>query len=115
EVRADVASDRWQSAVSPFKPDIVFHLAAQPLVGAGFTHPYETFRSNIQGTAEILQFVAQTPSVVSVVVVTTDKVYDVRQPAPYAEESFLGGLDPYAASKSAAELVVASWPSGAAQ
>jgi CDP-glucose 4,6-dehydratase len=113
DLRGDITSESWQQAVAEFAPEVVFHLAAQSLVVVGYSDPYRTFRSNVQGTVEVLRFVCETPSVIAAVVITTDKVYDPRQPAPFSEESFLGGLDPYAASKAAAELVVGAWPSSA--
>ena len=110
EVRADVASGDWQDSVVAFDPHVVLHLAAQPLVSVGYADPATTFRSNVEGTARVLDLLPRLGSLAATVVVTTDKVYDVRQPAPYAEDAFLGGKDPYSASKAAAELVVHSWP-----
>jgi len=115
EVRADIASDAWQDEGTTFAPEVVLHLAAQALVPVGYTHPYETFHSNVLGTIEVVRFACQTPSVLATVVITTDKVYDARQRGPHSEGSFLGGVDPYAASKAAAELVVGSWPTGASR
>jgi CDP-glucose 4,6-dehydratase len=112
ETRADVSSRAWQSDVRDFDPEIVLHLAAQPLVSVGYDDPATTFRSNVQGTVEVLALLGELPSLLATVVVTTDKVYDVRQPAPYTESAYLGGKDPYSASKAAAELVVQSWPRG---
>jgi CDP-glucose 4,6-dehydratase len=113
DLRGEIASELWQQAAAEFAPEVVFHLAAQSLVVVGYSDPHRTFRSNIQGTAEILRFACETPSVIAAVVITTDKVYDPRQPTPFSEQSFLGGHDPYAASKAAAELVVGAWPSTA--
>ena len=110
EVRADVASGDWQDSVVAFDPHVVLHLAAQPLVSVGYADPATTFRSNVEGTARVLDLLPRVGSLAATVVITTDKVYDVRQPAPYAEDAFLGGKDPYSASKAAAELVVHSWP-----
>lgn len=111
DVRADIADPpAWTPAVRAFDPEIVLHLAAQSLVAAGFTDPVTTFRTNVMGTVALMGLLDQLPTVLSAVIVTTDKVYDTRQPAPYVEQHYLGGTDPYAASKAAAELVVASWP-----
>ena len=93
-----------------FDPHVVLHLAAQPLVSVGYADPATTFRSNVEGTSRVLELLPRLGSLAATVVITTDKVYDVRQPAPYAEDAFLGGKDPYSASKAAAELVVHSWP-----
>jgi CDP-glucose 4,6-dehydratase len=88
------------------EPDIVFHLAAQPLVRRSYVDPIETFSTNVLGTAHILEACRATPSVRAIVVVTTDKVYENREwPWPYRECDPLGGLDPYSASKACAELV----------
>lgn len=98
------------SLVREAQPDIVLHLAAQSLVGAGYRQPLETFSTNVMGTANLLQAVRSQSGVRVVVVVTTDKVYLNREwPYPYREDDALGGHDPYSASKAAAELVVASY------
>jgi CDP-glucose 4,6-dehydratase len=112
--RFDIASSDWQHGVRAFDPEIVLHLAAQPLVTVGYQDPAGTFHSNVQGTVNVLALLGELPSLLASVIVTTDKVYDVRQPAPYTEQAFLGGKDPYSASKAAAELVVHSWPRGGA-
>ena len=92
------------------QPEIVFHLAAQPLVRASYRHPLDTFSTNIQGTANVLEAIRSLPSTKVVVAITTDKVYRNREHAfPYREEDHLGGHDPYSASKAAAELVIASY------
>lgn len=86
-----------------FRPQLVFHLAAQPIVSEGYLHPRETFDTNLMGTVNLLECVRQTPGVRSVVAVTTDKVYESR-PEPRREADRLDGFDPYANSKSCAEL-----------
>lgn len=92
------------------QPQIVFHLAAQPLVRASYRDPLETFSTNIQGTANLLDALRELPSIKVVVAITTDKVYRNReQTFPYREDDHLGGHDPYSASKAAAELVIASY------
>jgi CDP-glucose 4,6-dehydratase len=91
-------------------PEVVFHMAAQPLVRASYRQPLETFDTNVMGTAHVLDALRGLNGVRSVVVVTTDKVYRNREwPYPYREEDALGGHDPYSASKAAAELVVSSY------
>ena len=112
EIDADVAASEWMAEAASRQPDIVFHLAAQSLVPTGYREPMATFTTNVLGTARVLEFADATESVDVALVVTTDKVYDPRQRGPHAEGDFLGGADPYAASKAAAELVVSSWPSG---
>jgi CDP-glucose 4,6-dehydratase len=88
------------------EPEIVFHLAAQPLVRRSYADPIETFATNVLGTAHLLEACRATSSVQAIVVVTTDKVYENREwPWPYRECDPLGGLDPYSASKACAEIV----------
>jgi CDP-glucose 4,6-dehydratase len=86
------------------------HLAAQPLVSVGYEAPARTFESNVLGTVRVLEALDRFPSAGVALVITTDKVYDPSAAGPYAEHHRLGGHDPYAASKAAAELVVSSWP-----
>lgn len=91
-------------------PEIVFHLAAQALVLAGYRYPLESFATNVQGTAHVLDALRQLDSVRAVVAVTTDKVYkNLEHPFPYRETDALGGYDPYSASKAAAEIVISSY------
>ena len=91
-------------------PDIVFHLAAQPLVLTGYRQPLETFATNIMGTIHLLDALRRIDSVKAGIIVTTDKVYHNREwPYPYREDDALGGHDPYSASKAAAEIVTASY------
>ena len=97
-------------AMQDAAPEMVFHLAAQPLVRRSYADPIETFAVNVMGTANLLQAVRATPSVRAVLSVTTDKVYENREwDWPYRETDSLGGHDPYSASKAGAELVTASW------
>ncbi len=112
DVRADIAGDDWQAPVKEFAPQTVLHLAAQSLVPQGYRDPSATFTTNVQGTVRVLELVGQLPDSPEVLVVTTDKVYDTRQGTPFAESSFLGGADPYSASKACADLAVQSWPRG---
>lgn len=93
-----------------FKPDLILHLAAQPLVRRSYRMPRETFEINAQGTANVLEAALQTPSVRGVLCVTTDKVYKNTETGRlYKETDELGGDDPYSASKAAAEIVIASY------
>ena len=99
-----------QRLVQQARPEIVLHLAAQALVRASYECPADTFATNVMGTVNVLDAVRQQGQVRVVVVVTTDKVYRNREWAyAYREDDALGGYDPYSASKSAAELVVASY------
>jgi CDP-glucose 4,6-dehydratase len=104
----DLAS--LQAAMLQADPEVVFHLAAQPLVRASYGAPIETFMTNVMGTAHVLECVRQVRSAKVVVAITTDKVYQNREWCwPYREQDVLGGHDPYSASKAACELVVQSY------
>jgi CDP-glucose 4,6-dehydratase len=97
-------------AVSAARPEIVFHLAAQPLVRASYRDPLETWSTNTLGTVHVLEACRQVAGVRAIVVVTTDKVYRNREwSRGYREDDALGGHDPYSASKAAAELAVDSY------
>jgi CDP-glucose 4,6-dehydratase len=96
--------------VKSFDPQVVFHLAAQPLVRASYREPLETFDTNIMGTAHILDALRGLDSVRVAVMVTTDKVYrNLEQDRAYTEDDSLGGHDPYSGSKAASELVIGSY------
>jgi CDP-glucose 4,6-dehydratase len=96
--------------VRSIRPEIVLHLAAQPLVRASYLDPVSTFATNIMGTIHLLDALKDLDSVRVAIMVTTDKVYrNLEQPYPYREEDALGGHDPYSASKAACELVIASY------
>lgn len=99
-----------QQAMDEARPEIVFHLAAQPLVRRSYRDPLETWGTNVMGTAHVLEACRRQPSVRAVVVVTTDKCYENREwPWGYREHDRLGGHDPYSASKAGAELVATSY------
>jgi CDP-glucose 4,6-dehydratase len=92
------------------QPDIIFHFAAQPLVRYSYTNPIETFEVNTLGTANVLDAIKLLDKKCSVVIITTDKVYENKEwDYPYRETDRLGGYDPYSASKAAAEIVVDSY------
>jgi CDP-glucose 4,6-dehydratase len=96
--------------IAKFRPDLVLHLAAQPLVLEGYRNPRETFDINSQGTANVLQAAFEAGTVQGVVCVTTDKVYmNLENGRPFKESDALGGKDPYSASKVAAEAIVSSY------
>jgi CDP-glucose 4,6-dehydratase len=92
------------------QPEIVFHLAAQPLVLESYKNPVETFDVNIMGTVNVLEAIRKTPSVKAAVIITSDKCYENREWIwGYREDEPMGGHDPYSASKGAAEVVISSW------
>ena len=94
-------------AVANLQPDVIFHLAAQPIVAFGIENPYETFEINVMGTASVLEAVRLLHRPCVVVVVTSDKCYEnAESPVGYKESDRLGGSEPYGASKAAAEIVV---------
>ncbi len=99
-----------KSAVLDFRPDFIFHLAAQPLVRLSYEIPSETFEVNAIGTANLLDAVRLLDKACAVVLITTDKVYHNNEwDYPYRENDRLGGYDPYSASKACAELVIDSY------
>ena len=96
--------------VAQSQSEVVFHLAAQALVGQSYRDPIETFSTNTMGTANVLEAVRLSSSAKSLVMVTTDKVYKNNgSMQPYKETDILGGYDPYSASKAASELIIASY------
>ncbi len=110
-VEADIRDfDKLQDVMCTFQPDLVLHLAAQPLVRRSYGIPRETFDINTQGTANVLEAARRTPSVKGILCITTDKVYkNLEIDYNYKESDALGGEDPYSASKAAAELVISSF------
>ncbi|BDU17481.1 CDP-glucose 4,6-dehydratase [Lysobacter auxotrophicus] len=102
--------DAFQRAVDDFQPELILHLAAQPLVRRSYREPVRTFAVNAQGTANVLEAARKVKSVKGVLCITTDKVYKNNEWAwPYRENDPLGGKDPYSASKAAAEMVIQSY------
>ena len=98
------------SSIIEFEPDMIFHLAAQALVRRSYEIPSETFEVNVVGTSNVLETVTGLKKKCTVIIVTTDKVYENRETDyHYNEEDLLGGHDPYSASKAAAEIVVSSF------
>jgi CDP-glucose 4,6-dehydratase len=92
------------------RPDVVFHLAAQPLVRAGYADPVGTYAANVMGSVHLLDALRGMEHTRVAVMITTDKVYRNNEwPWPYREDDTLGGHDPYSASKAASELVIASY------
>ncbi|WCT80148.1 CDP-glucose 4,6-dehydratase [Novosphingobium humi] len=99
-----------EAAIALAAPEVVFHLAAQPLVRLSYDMPVETFAANVQGTVHVLDACRRAPDLKAIVCVTSDKCYDNREWIwPYREGDPMGGHDPYSASKGAAELVIAAY------
>ena len=102
--------DTLANAMRQAAPDIVIHMAAQPLVRRSYVDPVETYSTNVMGTVHLLEAVRQTPSVRAVVNVTTDKCYENKEWVwGYRENEPMGGFDPYSSSKGCAELVTAAY------
>ncbi len=101
---------RVHALVEAVRPDIVFHLAAQPLVRHSYRSPLETWSTNVLGTANLLEACRLVDGVKAVVAITTDKVYANRDRSrEYREDDRLGGHDPYSASKAACEILIESY------
>lgn len=113
DIRGDIRDyAKLKAAMTEFRPEVVFHLAAQPLVRRSYADPLGTYATNVMGTAHIMEAIRKTPSVRAVVCITTDKCYQNQEWVwPYRETDPLGGYDPYASSKACAEIVSAAYRS----
>jgi len=101
---------KFQSVINEYKPDIVFHLAAQPIVRTSYEKPIETFHTNVLGTANVLESIRNETNTKVCVVMTSDKCYENPIDGhPCKEDEKMGGNDPYSASKGAAEIIAASY------
>lgn len=111
DIRADIRDEKKMKEIfSEYKPEIVFHLAAQPLVRLSYDIPVETYQTNVMGTINILEAIRATDSVKVGIMITTDKCYENKEQIwGYRENEPMGGYDPYSSSKGAAELAIASW------
>ncbi|MHB1709463.1 MAG: CDP-glucose 4,6-dehydratase [Thermoplasmataceae archaeon] len=111
DTRGDIRNtELLRNTLSDFKPEIVFHLAAQPIVLESYDNPVETFDTNVTGTVNLLNELRKVENVKTIVVVTSDKSYRNNEWAyPYRENDILGGKDPYSASKSCQDIVVDSF------
>jgi DNA gyrase/topoisomerase IV subunit B len=108
DYRGDIRDlNRLAEVFTNEKPEIVFHLAAQPLVLDSYNNPIETFETNIMGTANVLKAITDSSTVKAAIMITTDKCYENREQIwGYRENDAMGGHDPYSASKGAAELII---------
>ena len=111
DVRGDIRDiTAIRRTIHDHRPEIIFHLSAQPLVRRSYRDPLESWSTNVMGTANVLEVSRSAPDLRAIVVVTTDKVYaNNDQTRSYREDDRLGGHDPYSASKAASELVVESY------
>jgi CDP-glucose 4,6-dehydratase len=101
---------KLEASLTDFEPEVIFHLAAQPLLRRSYADPLGTYGTNMMGTVNLLEAVRKSPGVRAVVCVTTDKCYQNREWAwPYRETDPLGGHDPYSSSKACAEIVAAAF------
>jgi CDP-glucose 4,6-dehydratase len=111
DLRGDIRDGRLMKEIcEKYQPEIVFHLAAQPLVRLSYEIPVETYETNVMGTINILEAIKVTDSVKVGVMITTDKCYENKEQIwGYRENEPMGGYDPYSSSKGAAEIAIASW------
>lgn len=111
DIRADIRDgERMKEIFRQYQPEIVFHLAAQPLVRLSYDIPVETYETNVMGTINILEAIRSTDSVKVGVMITTDKCYENKEQVwGYRENEPMGGYDPYSSSKGATEIAIASW------
>lgn len=111
DIRADIRDgQKMKEIFADYQPEIVFHLAAQPLVRLSYEIPVETYETNVMGSINIMEAARVTESVKVVVMITTDKCYENKEQIwGYRENEPMGGYDPYSSSKGAAEIAINSW------
>ncbi|MBQ7422228.1 MAG: CDP-glucose 4,6-dehydratase [Prevotella sp.] len=111
DIRADIRNAQdIQKIFKEYQPEIVFHLAAQPLVRLSYDIPVETYETNVMGTIHIMEAIRMTESTKVAVMITTDKCYENKEQVwGYRENEPMGGYDPYSSSKGAAEIAISSW------
>lgn len=111
DIRADICDgQKMKDIFTKYQPEIVFHMAAQPLVRLSYEIPVETYMTNVMGTIHIMEAIRSTKSVKVGVMITTDKCYDNNeQMEGYVETDPFGGYDPYSSSKGACEVAIQSW------
>lgn len=111
DIRGDIRDiSLVKKVMNDYKPDIVFHLAAQPLVRLSYDIPVVTYEVNVMGTIHVLEAIRTCESVKVGVMITTDKCYENKEQIwGYRENEAMGGHDPYSSSKGAAEIAIASW------
>lgn len=111
DIRADIRDgQKMKEIFREYQPEIVFHLAAQPLVRLSYEIPVETYETNVMGTINVMEAIRGTESVKVGVMITTDKCYENKEQIwGYRENEPMGGYDPYSSSKGAAEIAISSW------
>lgn len=111
DIRGDVRDkNKLDEVFKKYKPDIVFHLAAQPLVRLSYDIPVETYEVNVLGTINVLECIRRTEETKIGIMITTDKCYENKEQIwGYRENEPMGGYDPYSSSKGAAEIAINSW------
>lgn len=111
DIRGDIRDrGHLQEVFNRYQPDIVFHLAAQPLVLTSYENPYETYEVNVMGTLNVLEAIRFTRSVRTAIMITTDKCYENKETLRgYVETDPFGGYDPYSSSKACDEILIASY------
>lgn len=111
DIRADISDlNKMEEIFAEYQPEIVFHLAAQPLVRLSYEIPVETYKTNVMGTINIMEAIRATKSVKVGIMITTDKCYDNNETLEgYVETDPFGGYDPYSSSKGACEIAIQSW------
>ena len=111
DLRGDICNAACVDAVfRKWKPEMVFHLAAQPLVRLSYAQPAETFQTNVMGTIHVMEAMRHQAETRVGVMITTDKCYENKEQCwGYRENEPMGGYDPYSASKGAAEIAISSW------
>ena len=111
DLRADIRDGEAMKRIfNEYQPEIVFHLAAQPLVRLSYEEPVDTWQTNVMGTINIMEAIRSCPSVKVGVMITTDKCYENREVNhAYREDEAMGGYDPYSSSKGACEIAISSW------
>ncbi len=113
DIRGDIGDcAKLESSMTEFAPEVVFHLAAQPIVRRSYAEPLLTYSTNVMGTAHLLEAVRKTSSVRAVVCISSDKSYQNQEwHWSYRETDLLGGFDPYSSSKACAEMICAAYRS----
>ncbi|MFR9619613.1 MAG: CDP-glucose 4,6-dehydratase [Rikenellaceae bacterium] len=111
DLRGDICDgEAVEEVFQKYQPEIVFHLAAQPLVRLSYSEPVETYRTNVMGSINIMESFRRCESARVAVMITTDKCYENREQIwGYREDEAMGGYDPYSSSKGACEIAISSW------